>query len=161
MISIRVVMPDKALFNPAKLSQVVENALDEAAVGIQSEFQRTVMTWEHKPKFTIDAYPGKRIISTDNEIYMFVSGGTRPHPIYPRNGKFLAFYATGFRAKSRVGSLRANKGAAATKDLAIVKSVKKHPGTAARNFDKQIQMRWKKLFPEQMQRAIDSEFGGL
>ena len=160
MISIRVVMPAKALLNPKALTQAIENGLDSAAVGIRSEFQRTVMTWDHKPKFAIDAYPGKRVIYTDDEIYGYVSGGTRPHIIRVKNAKMLHFYRTGFRAKSSVNSLRANQGKRASQDETFVKSVK-HPGTAARDFDKQIQMRWKKLFPEQMQRAIDSEFGGL
>lgn len=157
---IRVFAPPAAFLDPAKLTKVIENTLDEAALGIQADFKKTVFTWEHKPDFRIDYYPGKRIIYTDGEIYGYVSHGTPPHIIRPKNAKRLHFFRTGFRAKSRPNSLAANKGAKASKDETFA-GVVHHPGTAARNFDIQIQKRWRKYFPKQAQAAIDAAFGKL
>lgn len=148
MIDIKVLMPKKALFEPGKLSKIVENTLDEAATGIKMEFNRTTLTWSSRPEFKVDAYPGKRIIYTSNEVYRYVSGGTRVRRVV---------MVPGFRAKSVPGSLRANKGAGG---VAFGPSKKiARPGIKARDFDITIQKRWKKQFPAQMQRAIDSAFG--
>lgn len=156
-LSVTVVMPKELFADPKKLQRIVENTLNEAAKGVQMEFIRTAWTWEHKPEFKIDSSPGKRVIFTTDIIYFYISGGTKPHPIPKVIGRRLAFYKTGFRAKSRVNSLNSGAGARATQDFRMPYQVQ-HPGTEARNFDRTIKMRWDKYLPVQMQRAIDAEF---
>jgi hypothetical protein len=158
MISIRVILPKKALFDMPKLEKSLNTALDSAAEQVKTDFKRTTGTWNHKPAFRIDKHPWVRMVYTSDVIYSYVSKGTRPHPIRPRNAKALHFFRTGFRAKSRVNSLTSNKGAKATKDETFSKGVM-HPGTAARNFDETIAKRWRPLFPKQIQRAIQNAFG--
>jgi hypothetical protein len=62
-----------------------------------------------------------------------------------------------FMPKSRVGSLTANKGRGGVM-FGPSKRINR-PGIKARNFDKTIATRWRKQFPEHMQRAINSAFG--
>ena len=156
-LRLEVFVPKNGIADPKALMRVVENTLNEQANAVKMEFNRTTLTWKGRPEFVIDSRPGERMIYTMSDIYGFVSRGTKPHRIVPRRAKALHFFRTGFRAKSRPNSLRANKGARATKDETYSQGVN-HPGNAARNFDLTIQKRWQKELPVQMQRAIDAEF---
>lgn len=155
MPSVKVFVPKSLVADPQKLARAVANALDGAAKGALEDFKVTTATWQHKVDFTIDS-PGadRRVVGTDDDIYGYVSGGTRPH-IIVAHGKALAFPGGGFRPKSRpryIGSNKGSKGGAV-----IFRPVVHHPGTTAREFDEAIAEKWQKELPVTMQRAIDSE----
>lgn len=158
-LRLEVIVPKEGIADVTRLMRVVENTLNEQAIAVRQQFLNTVETWNHRPTFLIRRSPGVREIFTVDKIYAYVSQGTRPHIIRPKNAKALHFFRTGFRAKSRVRLIsRSNKGAVATKDETYTQLVY-HPGTQAREFAEAIQEKWQKELPTQMQRAIDTEFG--
>lgn len=155
MPSLKVFVPKSLVADPAKLARAVTNALDGAAKGALIDFKATTATWDHQPDFATDAPSAdRRVVGTDDEIYGYVTGGTRPHVIVA-HGKALAFPGGGFRPKSRprvIGSNKGSKGGAA-----IFRPRVNHPGTTAREFEEAIAEKWRKELPVTMQRAIDSE----
>lgn len=155
MPSLKVFVPTSLVAQPDKLARAVANALDGAAKGALVDFKVTTQTWQHQPDFAIDEPSAdRRVVGTDDDIYGFVSGGTKPH-IIVAHGKALAFPGGGFRPKSRPGYIGSNKG---SKGGAVVFRPKvSHPGTAPREFDEAIADKWQKELPVTMQRAIDSE----
>lgn len=155
MASIKVFVPKSLVADPQKMARAVANALDGAAKGALEDFKVTTATWQHQPDFSIDTpNADRRVVGTDDEIYGYVSGGTKPH-IIVAHGKALAFPGGGFRPKSRPGYIGSNKG---SKGGAVVFRPRvQHPGTEARKFDEAIAEKWQKQLPVVMQRAIDSE----
>ncbi len=153
--SIKVFVPKSIAGNPQKLARAVTNALDGAAKGALVDFKVTTQTWNHQPDFAIQSpSDDRRIVGTDDEIYGYVTHGTRPH-IIVAHGKALAFPGGGFRPKSRVRTIGSNKG---SKGGAVIFRPKvNHPGTKAREFDEAIAEKWQKELPKTMQRAIDAE----
>lgn len=155
-IRAEVIVPKDLLFNPAKLARAIENTLDGVALNIKADFGVTTRTWKTRPAFYIRrARVGERTIYTDNEIYHYISGGTKPHPIRGRRGR-LGFYSKGFRAKSRVRFIGSNKGAQASQDFRTPKEVT-HPGIKAREYPEAIGEKWDKKVGPIFQRAIDAE----
>lgn len=152
--SLKVFVPKSLVVVADKMARAVTNGLDAAAAGALVDFKTTTQTWDHQPDFTIDKKPDSRIVGTDDEIYGYVSGGTRPH-IIVAHGKALAFPGGGFRPKTRpryIGSNKGSKGGAV-----ILRPKVNHPGTKAREFDQAIAEKWQKELPNTMQRAIDAE----
>lgn len=155
MAGVKVFVPKSLVANPQGLARAVANALDGAAKGALEDFRVTTATWQHQPDFAIDTpSEDRRVVGTDDEIYGYVSGGTKPH-IIVAHGKALVFPGGGFRPKSRpryIGSNKGSKGGAV-----IFRPVVHHPGTEARKFDEAIAEKWQKQLPVVMQRAIDAE----
>jgi len=153
--SIKVFVPKELVADPRKLARAVANGLDSAQAGALVDFKVTTATWQHQPDFeTKKPNEATRTVETDDEIYGYVSGGTKPHVIVA-HGKALRFPGPGFRPKSRPGAIRSNQGSKG-KGMVFRKKVN-HPGSKARDFDKAIADKWNKELPITMQRAIDSE----
>jgi hypothetical protein len=149
-------MPDLA-------AEAIEEALEETAVAMKVDYRVTTRTWKTPVDFKI-IRPSKSIreIYTDNKIYLFVSGGTKPHDIVPKNAPRLVFQ-TGYTPKSRVGKtglghIRSYKGAKFGPTVYAMKV--KHPGTEPRDFPGRINKKWEKEWPKQLQRAIDTVWDG-
>ena len=74
------------------------NELRAVGRDIKKDFEATTATWEHEVKFeTLISLtqPGPTVlVATDDEIYRYVSEGTRPHPIFPKRAKALRFQGT-------------------------------------------------------------------
>ena len=154
-ISLKVFVPKDLVLNPRKLARAVTNGLDAAQKGAEVDFKVTTQTWQHKPSFDLHTpNVATRTVSTNDEIYGYVSGGTKPHVIVA-HGKALRFPGPGFRAKSRPGAIRSNAGSKG-KGVVFRKRVH-HPGSKARDFDKAIAKKWQEELPVTMQRSIDSE----
>lgn len=154
MPKLEVILPKKNLLTAQQMARAVENALNQSAKAVQVDFEVTTQTWEHKPDFKIQSSPGERTISTTDEIYGYVTGGTKPHVITPKNAKVLVFGAPS-RAKTTPGVIGSGSG---SKGSQIIHTKRvHHPGTQAREFEQTIAKKWEKEFPDQMQRAIDSE----
>lgn len=153
--SIKVFVPKSLVADPSKLARAVTNALDGAAKGVLADFKTTTATWSHQPDFAIqEPSADRRVVGTDDEIYKFVTGGTKPHVIVA-HGKGLAFPGGGFRPKTVPRAIRSNKGSKG--GAIIVRPKVNHPGTAPREFEEAIAEKWQKQLPVTMQRAIDSE----
>ena len=152
------VVPKDLVVDIKKMKRVVDNAMDGSALSAKVDFDTTTRTWRKRPKFLIKKPKfGVRDIYTINEIYSYLSGGTRAHIIRPRRrGGRLAFFRTGFRAKTRVRYIGSNKGSPASSNFVRPESVM-HPGFPAREFDIEIQKKWQKQLNKTLQRAIDAE----
>ena len=93
MAMITVFVPKSIVGDPRKLARAVTNALDGAAKGALVDFKTTTATWDHQPAFDIQSPSAdRRIVGTNDDIYKFVTGGTKPHVIEARNASVLAFY---------------------------------------------------------------------
>jgi hypothetical protein len=139
----------------ARYARAIENAGNMSSKAVKVDFSVTTRTWNGQPDFTIDHMANKPewTIGTDNEIYKYVTGGTKAHVITPKNGKVLSFFRTGFMPKTRAGWIGSNKGRTATKDKTATKIVH-HPGTQARKFVETIGDKWESEWPRQLARAI-------
>ncbi len=157
-LSAEAVVPKDLVVDIKKMKQVVNNAMDGAALGAKVDFDTTTRTWRRRPKFLIKKPKfGVRDIYTINEIYAYLNYGTRAHRI-PKGtgGKRLAFFRTGFRPKTRAGYIGSNKGSRASSNFVRPKSVR-HPGNKPREFDIVIQKKWQKQLSKTLQRAIDAQ----
>ena len=141
------------LFDTKQLKRVIENAGNESAMAVQVDFKTTTRTWNHQPHFTIShrKNSGEWNIGTDDKIYRYVSEGTKPHVIRPKNKKALSF-GTPSRPKTRRGFIGSNKGSRGKKKVTV--KVVHHPGTEAREFVETINDKWDREWPRQISRAI-------
>ena len=150
-LSVQINQP-KNLIDIGKLQAEINAGLDESAQQVQVNLQKPTATWQTKVAFQIKAIANGRIISTTNEIYGYVSGGTRPHIIRAKNKKYLNFpSASG--PKTSPGSLDAGAGSRGPRDT-FRKQVQ-HPGTEARNFDQAAAEIAAQEFPARMQEAVN------
>ncbi len=70
----------------------LKRGLDRSANEARGRLRVAVASWKHKPDFQIDAPDDTtRIISTDDDIFLFQDAGTKPHTIVPRYRRYLRF----------------------------------------------------------------------
>ena len=143
----RVIIPKSVLADPRSIARAVENTLTGTAKNVKVDFDVTTQTWKDRPLFTIEASPGKRIVSTRSDIYRFVSRGTRVR---------YAVMTPDFAPKTRTGYIGSNVGKGG---MAFI-GKKPLPGIKAREFEPVIGKKWQAYMPKLLQRAIDSEFSG-
>lgn len=147
---LQAIRPRKSpAYKLADFEKAMNRALDKTGTAMMRDFRRTVATWEHKPTFRVMAKVfkvGSRIVSitvgTDDEIYGYVSHGTKPHVIRAKPGGVLAF-PSGYQAKTKPGRFLSGKGERFGPTVAA-KEVK-HPGTEPRKFDELVAERHKRL----------------
>lgn len=152
----KAIIPKKLPSNAQRMSRILVNAMNMSAKAVAVDFKVTTQTWDHQPNFAITSpSPFVRQIATDDPVYAMLNKGTRPHVIRPRQKKILRFEGP-FRPKSRPGYIGSDKGSQGNTEI-WARSVN-HPGTAPRLWTKAIKAKWQKLFPEQLQRAIDVEY---
>jgi hypothetical protein len=156
MVSIRskAILPSIPT-NPRSVVNDMTRAAKLTSQQIRRDFERTVRTWERKPKFIItqkkvgNAYVFSAY--TDNEIYGYVNDGTKPHVIRAKNAPFLTFNFPSV-AKTSPGVLSSKRGSKGS-SFARVKEVQ-HPGTEARKFDEIIQKRFKARWQKEANRIM-------
>ena len=137
------------------------NAMRAAGTQIKKDFEKTTATWKRKPKFEMLISltgPGPVVlVDTDDEIYGYVSGGTKPHPIFAgiytgkSNKKALAFPARS-TPKTKPGFIGSFGGSRSSET--VVRPYVNHPGTKARKFEETIQKRRQKWFKGEMEKAM-------
>jgi len=151
----KLIIPKKLIADPQKMARALTNALNGVAKDIQVDFKVTTQTWKHRADFAIsNPATYTRRVATDDTIYGYVSGGTRPHRIAPKGGGMLRFN-TPFKAKTVPNKIMSGPGSVG--GATVFSRGVNHPGTTARNFDVAIKEKWDKQFAQIMQRAIDSE----
>jgi len=94
-------------------------------------------------------------VFTDNEIYGYVNDGTRPHPIFPKKAKALAFQWGGKgsytpKTTPRVIGSRAGGPSGPT----VYRPYVQHPGTKGRHFDEEIEKLMQPRFKRAMEKAM-------
>lgn len=146
-ITFKAVLPKKAkLIDQPKLQKELRGALKGTGGLILSDFKKTTRTWRDKPTFQKKgpgiARKGLAVeVFTHHEVYFFVTRGTRAHIIRPKRAGRLAF-KTGFSPKTRVRVIGSRTGSRSGSTV-FAKQVS-HPGTKARDFDKEIAKRRQK-----------------
>lgn len=141
----------KFLLDPNKMRAAIERGLDDSARAVADDLERPTREWKRSVKMQIKAIAEGRQISTDNEIYGYVAKGTRPHIIRAKNAKYLAFGSV-YAPKTIVNSLESRSGGPGPADT-FRKEVH-HPGTEARNFDKEAAKNARKAYPARMRQAV-------
>lgn len=134
---------DEAVFE--RQAQAV---LAEASTDMSQMFQKTTATWKHKVKWRTRTVVNSRLsytaVGTDDDIYRFVSEGTKAHDIRPRNKSRLSF-RSGYKAKTRRRSLSSGSGGASGAWVSTKKTIK-HPGTEAREFAEEVADKYQPKF---------------
>lgn len=112
-------------------------ALIDAQTGYgKDQYEKTTEEWDTKPDFQVKraSRTGQTImgsVTTDNEVFIYVDQGTRPHIITARRAPMLAFQ-TGYKAKTVPKQFRSRAGGKFG-PWARKYSVR-HPGTEARGW---------------------------
>lgn len=154
------ILPKKPIFDTAKFEVLVTVATMEAVGAIHRDYEKTVATWRHKPKFYATRRGTIWYIGTNDTIYGYVEMGTAAHIIRPKDPRgFLHFNRFGFRPKSRVNYIDSYNGSPATRGETYTKEVH-HPGTKARNFSKQIAKKREGQFAKLVRQAVRESKGG-
>lgn len=155
MITVKIdpIKPAKDFLNSKIYQRAIENAGNMTAKAVEVDFHVTTRTWVHQPDFEIDhtSGSGEWKVSTSDEIYGYVSGGTKPHIIKPKRARMLRFY-TGFRPKTRMSYIGSNKGSKGNK--AVWAKAVANPGISGRFFEVAIKRKWDNEWPRQLARAI-------
>ncbi|MDD3787018.1 MAG: hypothetical protein PHQ87_15840 [Hydrogenophaga sp.] len=144
MPSLKAIVPDRMPVDAKRMRRELEAAINKTLDAVRSDFRRTVRTWKEQPVFVLvkARAVGAHLegeVHTTNEIYRYVTRGTRPHPIVAKNAARLLFKSSGFLPKTHrrvIGSGRGREGSGwATADAVD------HPGTEAREFEEEIAAR--------------------
>lgn len=153
MIIAKSIKPSR--FKVEAIYRELEKEAEAVSKEIEADFKKTVRTWNRKVKFIRLVQVGNDqvavLVGTDDEIYRYVDEGTRAHWIYPKRKKALKF-TSDYKAKTTPQIIDSQAGGAFG-DMVFSKSVR-HPGTKARQFDKEIQKKWKKKFKRHMEDAL-------
>ena len=154
-IVFRPIVPDKK-YNTAAVRAAIDAEINAIANDMLLDYELTTATWKRNVKFEkeVNVTRDKQEIltGTDDEIYKYVDEGTKAHKIRPKKkGGTLAFPSE-FVPKTQPGYMVASKGYSGG-ETAFAKEVN-HPGTKARKFSKNIQKKWKTLFPKRMDKAM-------
>lgn len=127
----------------AEFKRVVRNALRTEGRKIRKEFEETTKTWDHKVEFREHTHLAvkDRVMSveveTDDLIYHFVSGGTKPHPIEPKKKGGVLVFRAGYKAKTTPRIIGSGSGGSFGGTV-FAKRIPRHPGTTAREFPRMI-----------------------
>ena len=137
------------------------NEMRKVGTQMKADFEKTTATWTHKPKFEVVVsltQPGPTLlVFTDDEIYGYVSKGTKPHLIFAgiytgkSDKKALAFPSKS-SPKTRPGVIGSSAGSRG--GTTVVRPYVSHPGTKPRKFEEAIQKIWMKKFKRQMEAAM-------
>lgn len=123
---------------------------------MRREFQKTTATWDTDVEFEIlrglDRTDATVIVGTDNEIYNYVDGGTKPHKIRPKRAGYPLRFGTGYVAKTQVGRIGSTQGGTTGPDARAYEV--NHPGTKAREFSKTISENEQEQLARDLQAAI-------
>lgn len=141
MITLKPIIP-KQQFNPADLERAVNDAVAKTLNVGAGYFKRTTNTWQTPVEFVVDGPEnGIGAVGTDNDIYGYVSRGTRPHLITPKNASVLVWEAGKYTAKTRAGVLGSRSTGLKPSGgvgQAVFAKVVHHPGTQARAFEEAV-----------------------
>lgn len=137
----------------SKVEAAIKAASQRAAAELVADHEKTVSTWETKPRFTVKVSAREIEVRTDDEIWAYVDRGTKPHVIRPKRPGGMLRFRSGYAAKTRPGSIISGPGGASG-PVVWAKEVQ-HPGTKARGFSRRLQAKWKEKYPRDMQKAIN------
>lgn len=137
--------------------QAIKRAYERTTGLVEKDLRATTRTWDHQPKFRIETQTKGGDYSltagTDDLIYLWVSEGTKSHPIAARRSPYLVFQG-GYRRKTRVNVIGSQEGGRDPEGEWFRKKQVKHPGFPGRNFILRIQQRRQVTLRQQTEQAI-------
>lgn len=153
-------------FNQGILRLYVLNEGRKILTEIKNDFQRTVKTWDHKPKFEknigFSTAALKLEVFTDDENYARVSDGTDSKPRVARgagiaiDGKPKALKILPYSEKTTPGEIDAGPGGFEEGPIIFRKYALDAGKIRARKFDELIFEIWDEKLPERLQAALDA-----
>jgi len=143
--------------NTKAMEAVLLKGLASSGKQLLAAHEQIVSTWKPPAKFVIRTEVSRLqwtlwCYTLDNR-YRWTDKGTKPHTIRAKNGGLLVF-KTGYKAKTKRGSLSPVMGGGTASGNFVSKQVVNHPGTEARDFTGQIRKRYTPLFRKEMQAAM-------
>jgi len=175
-VAYRAIRRRRAFVNSPKVRRVLDDTLDNTVKPyLIQQFDHRVANWDHKPNFkarkrvtqdatAVTVFPA----GPNKQIYKWVSGGTKPHPIpkTPKTDGFLVFQSGGpgsYKAKTAPGGKFGGPGVVVGGKTVRARQVQ-HPGFEGRHFEKNIKDDSKAWFSRTMEnswrRAIRSMNSG-
>lgn len=155
-VRIKVIIPQKALFNSGKFIAALKTHLRQKTdPDLKRFFKGTTEGWQKQPEFRAHHFEtaqqiGVRVYTSD-DIYGLVNAGSPPHLILPRNRGFLRFQP-GYSSATKPGSLRSR--AYRRTGKTVKRGSVKHPGFAARKFNKQIKDAYTPTFENDVDKLV-------
>jgi hypothetical protein len=129
---------------------------EETGKDIKKDFEATTKTWKNKPVFVVETAVGPNsvevLVDTDDEIYGYVTKGTRPHVILPKKPGGVLVFKSGYSAKTSPGVIGSTQGGSFGDK--VIRAGVIHPGTQARKFDETIEKKWKPIYKRRMEKAL-------
>ena len=126
-------------YDPKAFVETMKPVADRTVRRFQDDFKKTTQGFKTRITFRTVKKINDRgwiiAVGTDNEIYAYLNYGTKPHAIRPKKARRLRFRG-GYTSKTVPGRLNTRPGGSSG-DYVSAKEVQ-HPGTDARNFDKEI-----------------------
>lgn len=126
-------------------------------------FDLIVANWHHKPEFRARKYITADFIKVhvypagpNKQIYKWVTGGTKPHPIPKHGPGFLAFVWGGpgsYKAKTKPVGQFGGPGVVVGGTLRSGVMQVQHPGTEARKFEESVRNDAKRWYSRTMENA--------
>lgn len=153
-------------YNFAKLRSIpkrnrgaIEDALDQGAAEALVAFQKTVQTWDRKPRFYIRKTQSTRRIEVSSVLWTWIDQGTKAHGIAAGSAPYLVF-RLGYQPKTIPNVPdsfpRGNETGRFVKTDAVW-----HPGIAARNFGEKIRGAEEKRLSDRVAREIARALGEI
>jgi hypothetical protein len=151
-----------ARFRDEAFRREIRNAMRRFARRMRERFEETTATWEHRVEFrehtylSGEAYPRVEV-TTEDEIYGYVTRGTRPHEIWAgaytgrSEARTLAFPSM-FQPKTQPGVI--GSGAGERGGETVFRPYVQHPGTEPRRFDEEISKEMQPWFKREMEEAM-------
>lgn len=138
----------------------IRTIFHKIAAIIERDFEQSVKDWDRKPKFyvVVETEAGRLGVTagTDDEIYGYVTHGTKPHIIRPKRAKALAFVWGGpgsYQAKTKPGRIMSRPGGMVSGEPVKFQQVN-HPGFPGRKFDVLIAKRRQASVKSMLEKAI-------
>lgn len=143
MVTLKTIRPPAQLLDSTRVQKLIQDSLDAASLGIQTDFDTTVMTWRRQPDFRIQK-PSEdtRIIGTEDQIYQYIDFGTRVR---------YATMSRDFRPKTVPNMIGSQQGRGR---VLYISRRRPRPGIQARNFSRVIQKKWQDQFPTILSRGL-------
>lgn len=162
---LQAIAPKGDIVNSQAVVQAVLEAMNGTCQQMLTDFRGTTRTWDHDVLFyRVPAHTeGSNAVAaagTDDEIYGYVTHGTREHTIMASNAKALAF-PEGYTPKTSKGDKGVQDGAVAGGGFGgfvFAQSVN-HPGISPRRFEEAIEQKYEEIFSDTIQEAITGATG--
>lgn len=160
-ISIKPIIPKgKAVDGRAVLDAIEKTLRSTTGPKLQSDFKKTVRTWDHKPKFakTFVELPNQMLIKVYptgryKDQYYYVHEGTKARLIVPRAAGGVLKFQAGYLPATRAGKI-SSKHAFRHGNTVFTTKVRKHPGIKARKLSDTIAKKNQPVFVKDINRAI-------